>query len=314
MKYNKKAILYIIITIISIVFIYWISHIKHINLTAGNQSFTSISSGIIYDGSNVWIANPYQTAISKYDLSFNLITQFTNIGSALQLLSAGAYIWASNYESGYVNKINKNTGSIEATIVVGEGPIGMAFDGTNIWVCNYGSASCSVISQSSNTVIETIDLESGPTCALFDGTNIWISCSISGVVYAINPTSLGLINKLGVGKMPYRMTTMNGDVYVLDINSNYIYKINTETIIEGFTKSDFVKCNDIVNDGKNLYIASLESNIYKINMSDKKLVGFGSSLNSIEYIQIVQNNIIVNSTNQFELLTTNGKSISESSI
>ena len=302
----KKIILYIVIFIICLSFIYWISHIKHINLTSGHQPFTSISSGVIYDGDNIWIANTYQNSISKFTLatttpsSINLLTKFTS-GAPLQLLSVGAYIWASDYESGYVNKINKDSGSIEASIIVGSAPMGMAFDGTNIWVCNYGSSSCSVISQSSNTVIETIKVGSGPTCVLFDGTNIWISSSLSGNVYISDPTSLQLVTTLTVGKNPYRMTTMGGYVYVLDVSDSSVYKLNTETILEQLTQQSFVKCNDIVNDGTYLYISSLDSNVYKLSVNNVMPSSFGSGLNSIDYIQLIKDIVIVIYTQQFEI-------------
>ena len=48
---------------------------------------------------------------------------------------------ASYNSPGFVSKIQASTGASPSsdTIVVGNNPLGLAFDGTNIWVANLGS-------------------------------------------------------------------------------------------------------------------------------------------------------------------------------
>jgi YVTN family beta-propeller protein len=69
-----------------------------------------------------------------------------------------------------------------ATVTVGSGPFGVAFDGTYIWVANTSSNSVSKIDPSTNTVTATVTGLSNPLGVAFDGTNIWVANYGSGTV------------------------------------------------------------------------------------------------------------------------------------
>ena len=56
----------------------------------------------------------------------------------------GTHIWAANFSDGTVSKIVAATG-FAATINVGDLPYGVAFDGTHIWVTNIGDDTVSKI-------------------------------------------------------------------------------------------------------------------------------------------------------------------------
>ena len=76
-----------------------------------------------------------------------------------------------------------------ATIAVGDGPRGIAFDGTNIWVANSDDNTVSKIDPTTNTVTATIStgVGSGPWDFAYDGTSVWVTQQ-NGSVSKINPT------------------------------------------------------------------------------------------------------------------------------
>jgi DNA-binding beta-propeller fold protein YncE len=48
----------------------------------------------------------------------------------------GTNIWVTSKTSGTVTKLLASTGALVGTYTVGNNPIGVAFDGTDIWVAN----------------------------------------------------------------------------------------------------------------------------------------------------------------------------------
>ena len=61
----------------------------------------------------------------------------------------------------------------QATVTVGDGPRGVAFDGTHIWVTNYNDDTVSKIVAATGAVADTIGVGDGPIGVAFDGTHIW---------------------------------------------------------------------------------------------------------------------------------------------
>jgi len=61
-------------------------------------------------------------------------------------------------------------------ITVGTTPRGLAFDGTFIWAANYDSSTVSRVDGWSKQVVQTINLpaNSVPASVVFDGTNVWV--------------------------------------------------------------------------------------------------------------------------------------------
>ena len=307
---SKRFIFQASLILISVGFIYLILKLRTVQLTSGKQNFTSVSSGISYDSTNIWFANMIEDAISKFDIKGNPITSFSSGHGTFQVLPVGSFIWATNYTDNTVSKINANDGS-SMVIPVGSAPSGLAFDGSNIWVCNYGSGSCSVIGQGSGTVSTTINVGQGPSCVLFDGSNIFVCCALSSEVYVFDPSNLSLVTTFSVGRIPLRATYMNGGLYILDAgtDTSVIYKVDSTGILEKYTP-EISRCNDIANDGKNLIICSL-GNIYTYNPSTGVLNGFSMD-SEASFVQSVNNLIIAfnQKTNTGTIFAKNGKFIS----
>jgi DNA-binding beta-propeller fold protein YncE len=54
-------------------------------------------------------------------------------------------MWVANQVSNTVTKVLAKDGSIQGTFIVGQKPVGVAFDGNNIWVTNQGSNSVTAL-------------------------------------------------------------------------------------------------------------------------------------------------------------------------
>ncbi len=57
---------------------------------------------------------------------------------------------------------------------MGDGPIGIAFDGTNMWVTNGSSTTVTKLSPTGAT-LGTFSVGSSPQGLAFDGTHMWVA-------------------------------------------------------------------------------------------------------------------------------------------
>ena len=94
----------------------------------------------------------------------------------------------ANENDGTLSKLLASSGTALATITVGSGPFGVAFDGTNIWVANYADSTVTKVLASSGAVVGTYAAGTGANSLAFDGTNIWVANVGSNTVTKIGAT------------------------------------------------------------------------------------------------------------------------------
>ena len=310
----KKILFYTIFNLVIGIILYWIISMRSMSILSKNENFTSTSSGLIWDSSNIWIAGKKQGVVYKATPQCtNLSESETSAQSSqssqpFQLLSIGLYVWVTNYATGTLVSINQNDGSISSETKVGYLPTGMAFDGANIWVCNTGNNTCSVVSQGSSDVIATIPVGQNPTCALFDGQNVWVCCSVSSDVYLFDPSQLSLTTKFSVGSSPTRMTFIDKYLYVIEYGQNSkIYKMNTNGIQNTFMIDGLTGCTDITNDSKLLYVTTLNGNVFVFDSdgNQKPENEFDTGLDA-RYIQIINSSIYIIGSEKLNNYTKTG--------
>ena len=66
-------------------------------------------------------------------------------------------------------------GSLVGTFPVGNGPVGVAFDGTHIWVPNRFSDDVTKLLASDGSLVGTFSVGTLPQAVAFDGTHIWVA-------------------------------------------------------------------------------------------------------------------------------------------
>jgi hypothetical protein len=87
----------------------------------------------------------------------------------------GSNIWTANYYAETVTEVQASSGALVGTYSVGEEPLGLAFDGANMWVANSYSGTVTKLQVSNGAVIGTYAAGSDPAGLAFDGVNIWVT-------------------------------------------------------------------------------------------------------------------------------------------
>jgi YVTN family beta-propeller protein len=119
-----------------------------------------------------------------------------------------------------------------ATIPVGIGPFGIAYNpsNNNIYVANAASSTVSVISGSTNSVIATTLVERDPFWLVYVPPNnqIYVTNVESNDVYVISGVTNRVVKTIGVGSLPTGIVydSTNQHIYVTNRNSNTVTMIH----------------------------------------------------------------------------------------
>jgi YVTN family beta-propeller protein len=122
-----------------------------------------LPSGVLPDGSAVYVPNSLDDSVSVIDTESNAVTTIIGVGRAPGspgVLPDSSAVYVPNDYGGTVSVIDTVSNAVTETITVGGAPgsPGMLPDGSAVYVPNYGSGTVSVIDTVSNAVTTTIDV------------------------------------------------------------------------------------------------------------------------------------------------------------
>ena len=147
--------------------------------------------GILYDGSNIWVAD-FDNTLKKLDSSGNILQTISTGQSPRSPIFDGTNIWVLNLNSDSVTvvRVKDSQGNplasafVLATLTGNglNGPYGAAFDGERILVTTYSGDSVSLWKATDLIPIDSFSLAAGshPLGACSDGVNFWITLNGTG--------------------------------------------------------------------------------------------------------------------------------------
>ncbi|MFT4773544.1 MAG: YVTN family beta-propeller protein [Ilumatobacter sp.] len=163
----------------------------------------------------------------------------------------GTNIWVTNTVSGTVSKIDPD-GTV-TNLSVGSMPRGVAFDGTNIWVTNYGSGSMSKINPVTDEVTTPITGLNVPQGVAFDGTNIWVTNGDS--MSKIDPVTGTVVGApIAVGAAPDGVAFDGTNIWVTNSVSSNVSKINPDGTVTNLSVGSMPR--GVAFDGTNIWVAN----------------------------------------------------------
>ncbi len=90
-------------------------------------------------------------------------------------------------------------GTIVASIVVGDDPYYLAFDGNHVWASLHNSQKVVKIDPATNAVVGSFPTNGRPTHVLFDGMTIWVATNNPGALVQIRPSDGVKLNEIPLG-------------------------------------------------------------------------------------------------------------------
>jgi DNA-binding beta-propeller fold protein YncE len=144
-----------------------------------------IPTGLIYDGTNIWVIDQGDNKIKKLNGGGSIVLQEASVGGSPQHpVFDGTNIWVPNFNNDTVTVIRASTGVVMATLTGNglNGPGQAAFDGERILLVNKDGNSVSLWKASDLTPLGnfstgTTSGGSSPAAVCSDGLNFWIALS-----------------------------------------------------------------------------------------------------------------------------------------
>ena len=161
-----------------------------------------------------------------------------------------------------------------ATVSVGRGPFGVAFDGAHIWVTNQDESSVSKIDINTNEVVATVSVGKNPTGVAFDGAHIWVTNYVDkSVISKIDINTNEVVATVSVGRNPFCVAFDGAHIWVTNYGDNTVSKIDitekekTKTVTVGLYPSG------VAFDGTHIWVANLKGNsVSKIDINTNEVV------------------------------------------
>jgi DNA-binding beta-propeller fold protein YncE len=100
---------------------------------------------------------------------------------------------------------------------VGNGPSGIAFDGSNVWVTNGDDNTVSEVNATSGISIGTFSVGTGPQCIAFDGANIWVANYTAGTLTKLRAADGSNLGTFTVGSYPLGVAFDGVNIWVVNI-------------------------------------------------------------------------------------------------
>jgi DNA-binding beta-propeller fold protein YncE len=189
-------------------------------------------NGIVFDGTNIWVANTGQNFLSKINMNgtssenvlVNINIQIVNVGYNGRLIYVSLRQGdQGNLDYGLVIAFDPKDGSSGSVCFVCVGAQQFASDGYRMWVANENR---SLIGFGLSPLDDArVDLIFSPRSLAFDGKDIWATSPINDAVYKINPDgeSTGLM--IEVGDSPLGIAFDGTSIWVANSGSNSVSKI-----------------------------------------------------------------------------------------
>jgi YVTN family beta-propeller protein len=178
-------------------------------------AFSPFSCAVTASPGNVWVPVDYP----KYEIvhaTQGVISDRFSVPPperSAMALGAGS-LWLADHQGGAVRRLDPDTGALQATIRLGDGPTAMAYGAGAIWVANDSEDSVTRIDLRTNSVVRAISVGADPVALAVGGDSIWVANSGDGTVSRIDPATNQVTDTVEVGHRPLGVAYADGRVWV----------------------------------------------------------------------------------------------------
>jgi hypothetical protein len=160
------------------------------------------------DGENIWVST-YGTVVQVQASTGTVLGTWTGADSSAGIRVAAGLVWIAGEASPgnlYLIDPTQPGHFIEnASGILGNNPIGLAFDGTRMWTANYGPpGSVSILTPSGGGGFSFQSVTTGfnaPYGALYDGAHIWITDNGANTLLELDSAG-NILKTVAVGSHP----------------------------------------------------------------------------------------------------------------
>jgi YVTN family beta-propeller protein len=176
-----------------------------------------------------WVTNSRETTVDQIDLETNDVVNSIDIGGEPAGVDVnGAGVWAANYETGQVARIDPDSGEV-TPIDVEAGPRNVAATETSVWTANLDANSVSHINVTSGFVEANIQVPAGPRGIVATDDQVWVTSQDDGSVTVIDPVGNRILRTIETGGRPGGIVLAGGKAWVADGSQDVVIPIDSTT-------------------------------------------------------------------------------------
>ena len=178
-----------------------------------------------FDGTDLWVVNTNSDSVTRIRPSDGkLLETWTGATTAFFLVAAMGRIFVTgNTHPGSLYMIDpmQPAGSVTTlTSSLGNGPVGIAFDGSRIWTVN-NSGSVSIVTLNPVSVTTVTTGFNNPVSLLYDGSHIWVTDLTANTLLKLNADG-SIAQTINAGNFPMFPVFDGTNIWVPNRNSNSV--------------------------------------------------------------------------------------------
>jgi hypothetical protein len=250
---------------------------------ANNLGLTDVGIGprqVESDGADLWVANVGSGTVSRVRASDGkLLETWTGASAAWAVLPAmGKVFVTGESDPGRLYQIDPTQPAGAVTILstaLGDGPIGIAYDGQRIWTANIGSVS--IITLNPTTVTNVTTGFARLNGIIYDGMNIWVTDDTFGTVDKLHKldSSGNILLSVDVGSSPAFPAFDGTNIWVPNNLSNTVsvVRASTGTVIATLSGNGLNGTVSAAFDGERILVTCVGGSVSLWKASDLTPIG-----------------------------------------
>jgi YVTN family beta-propeller protein len=179
----------------------------------------------------VWVANSLDHTVVRVDALTDRPGKPISIDAGADAIAVGdGAVWVTSKQTGVLSRVDPRSGRI-TPINVGNGPSAVAAGTGAVWVANSPDATVWRIDPATNRVVGTVMVGEGPSgVAVAPSGSVWVSNELSGTLSRIDPTLRKVVENVPVGERPQAVAVSADTTYVAVKGSGTAHRGGTLTV------------------------------------------------------------------------------------
>ncbi len=236
------------------------------------------------DGKDVWVANFFSSSVSRVRGSDGkLLETWTGATGGWGVLVAMGRVFVSGETSpGNLYRIDPSQPAGVVTTVassLGNGPSGIAHDGSRIWTANVSGNSVSIVTPGATipwSVTTATTGFLGPIGILYDGASIWVTDEAANTLLKLDSAG-AVLQTVTVGTLPQLPAFDGTNIWVPNSSSSSVSVVRASSgvVLQTLTGNGLSGPAMAAFDGQRLLVTNLSSNSISLwKAADLSPLGF----------------------------------------
>jgi YVTN family beta-propeller protein len=184
-------------------------------------------TGIAVSATRVWVSDNERNELVGIDPRDTQELDHVDVkDGAVRVAVADDGLWVTGQED-VATRVTTPRNEIDASVHVGNGPIGLAFDGELVWVANSEDDTVSAIDADQGEFVDSVPVGRAPVAIAATRDEIWVANQDAGTLSRVDLGSRTVAEEaIDLGTRPRGVAASGRTVWVVGTNSNRLVRVD----------------------------------------------------------------------------------------